>query len=73
MSEVNGVILETNYTMKLTRGELRTLVKAVQCVELYEGQGPDLQQTELTDSELNFLRRFRAQMNEFSVQNIAGA
>lgn len=63
-------ILEQFYTVKMARGELQTLVKAVQCVELYEGQGPDIKQEQLTENEIKFLRDFRAIFDELAAKGL---
>lgn len=59
-------ILEANYTLKASEGELRTLLKAIRCMPLYSDQDPELAFEELTTPELTVLRQLRAQLDFLS-------
>ncbi|WP_445364912.1 hypothetical protein ACJJJB_00125 (plasmid) [Microbulbifer sp. ANSA001] len=54
-------VLEKTYTLRGTEGEIRALIKALQCLPLYPDQKPERSFDSLQENEIRVLRELRAQ------------
>ena len=63
------MLLETKYTLHLTETELRTMLKAIQCIDIWQ-QGAEMEVTNLKDGDIKILREIRAELDVHARENV---